>query len=158
MHFHPIIDSTKNKCGKVKVVAIERIKYKLVPVEVPRINYLPDKQLTKKELQNAWRAFEYSGIRNHQEEEANSQPAQPNLIIANQHPSSNLIAIHSNNHQMQPPSVIYQRYDAIDLEKSKDAAKDTNRDYGYKENAVAKLKRRNNLKRKVSKKVFYDYD
>lgn len=56
---------TKNKCG-IKVVAIERIKYKLVPVEVPQPNYLPNKQLTDKELKNAWNVFEYSGIKNSQ--------------------------------------------------------------------------------------------
>lgn len=182
----------------------------LVPVEVPKHNYLADKQLSNQELKNAWKVFEYSGIKQNlqggtSQIDDDEQSNRDTGLMSNHHSPSNLpvpMPVHSNmqspqmspqmppisvsvngvpvnpvlmhqNHQpssnMQP-QVIYQRYDTADLDlenikesvrdSSKDSLhsyKDHNRDYSSK-HSLPKLKRRSSLKRKISKKVFYDYD
>lgn len=84
-------------------MAVERIKYKFIPVEVPKPNYLLDKQLTNKELKNAWRVFEYSGIKNYQAEKENNGEPKPLIQPPPSLPAPNYQITNpiqsTNNHQ-----------------------------------------------------------
>lgn len=113
-------------------------------MEVPKPNYLLNKQLTNKELKNAWRTFEHSGIRNYQpenEESSNQQQAdehqtggytvvidQPNSKIAKIKPIRQLDPNQADQINLMQPSVIYQRYDKLDQNYDQKAQDDSDED------------------------------